>query len=63
MKLFEKIKTMNIDEMETFLKQEQCRECPYQPNWHECEQLDCWVKGADIRTRLECEVIDETKEH
>ena len=49
---------MDINEMETFLKQEQCLECPYQPDWHECESLDCWVKGDGIRTRLESEVIE-----
>ena len=58
MNLYEKIKTMDINEMETFLKQEQCLECPYQPDWHECESLDCWVKGDGIRTRLESEVIE-----
>ena len=42
---FEKIKQMNIEELAGLFKQKQCEECPYQPDWQECEQLDCWVKG------------------
>lgn len=42
---FEKIKQMNIEGLAELFKQKQCEECPYQPDWQECEQLDCWVKG------------------
>ena len=38
----EKIKQMSHREMAIFLTQIHCKECGYQDNWQDCEQIGCW---------------------
>ena len=39
---YEKIKNMTIDEMAKELTELMCKDCGYQDNWQECNQVGCW---------------------
>ena len=39
---YERIKQMTVDEMAKELTELMCKDCGYQDNWQECEQIGCW---------------------
>ena len=58
MKNIDKIKLMNVEEMANIFRQKQCEECPYQPDWEECQELECWVRGNNYVEWLESEATE-----
>ena len=39
---YEKIKQMTVEEMAKELTELMCKDCGYQDNWQECNQVGCW---------------------
>jgi hypothetical protein len=58
MKNIDKIKLMNVEEMANIFRQKQCEECPYQPDWEECQEFECWVRGNNYVEWLESEATE-----